>query len=67
MKNIKSSIALITLSCFIGQLLVGCNVGSDSKLKTIQNKATISKEQHITASTSSNDICSSTKCSRCTS
>ena len=37
MKNIKNSIVLITLSCFVGQLLVGCNVGTQdiTKVKSV--------------------------------
>ena len=48
MKNIKSSILLITLSCFIGQLLVGCNAGNQvgaNSIKSFDKKATFTQKQ----------------------
>ena len=48
MKNIKNSIILITLSCFIGQLLVGCNAGNQvgaTSIKSFDKKATFTQKQ----------------------
>ena len=56
MKDVKRSIVLIIISCFTGQLLAGCNLGSGSDKTNIQNQAISSKDKKHNLNNSSNGL-----------